>query len=250
MKVRGHRIEIAEVERVLGRHPAVEQAIVVTDRRIPSDLRLAAFVVDSAGTEWPEIDRAHVDAWQQAIEGFTCRLRPGPIAQAGSIVTPESPSPPTRWPRGPMRPPPAFSASSPRRVLEIGCGLGSIVMRAAPHCLQYWATDFSPSAIATVAFRIAREPALASRVHLLTQRADEFETLRGQKFDMVVLNSVAQYFPSMHYLLRVLDGALALLEPGGALFLGDVRSLPLLPALGAPGAPRAWGIRGRSARRP
>ncbi|WP_459758658.1 hypothetical protein, partial [Mycobacterium riyadhense] len=47
-------------------------------------------------------------------------------------------------------------------------------------------------------------------------------------FDVVVLNSVVQYFPSAGYLLDVLDSALGLLAPGGAIFLGDVRNLTLL----------------------
>src|SRR6185369_1386732 len=37
-----------------------------------------------------------------------------------------------------------------------------------------------------------------------------------------------QYFPSLDYLIEVLDQACATLRPGGAIFLGDVRSLPLL----------------------
>jgi hypothetical protein len=41
---------------------------------------------------------------------------------------------------------------------------------------------------------------------------------------------VVQYFPDVDYLLRVLDGALRVLAPGGFVFVGDVRSLPLLEA--------------------
>src|SRR5262249_20793800 len=48
-------------------------------------------------------------------------------------------------------------------------------------------------------------------------------------FDLVILNSVVQYFPDLAYLLRVLTGIAPLLAPGGRIFLGDIRSLPLLP---------------------
>ncbi|WP_420128652.1 amino acid adenylation domain-containing protein, partial [Longimicrobium sp.] len=51
--------------------------------------------------------------------------------------------------------------------------------------------------------------------------------------DVVIVNSVAQYFPDLDYLLRVLDGAAAALRPGGRIFLGDVRSLPLAGAFHA-----------------
>ncbi|HEX8118977.1 MAG TPA: condensation domain-containing protein, partial [Pyrinomonadaceae bacterium] len=49
-------------------------------------------------------------------------------------------------------------------------------------------------------------------------------------FDTVVLNSVIQYFPDVDYLVRVLEGAVRAVSPGGSVFVGDVRSLPLLEA--------------------
>ena len=52
----------------------------------------------------------------------------------------------------------------------------------------------------------------------------------GMDADLVVLNSVAQYFPSIDYLVRVLEGAARMVADGGAIFVGDVRSLPLLAA--------------------
>jgi len=42
-----------------------------------------------------------------------------------------------------------------------------------------------------------------------------------------------QYFPSLDYLLRVLEGAVRAVAPGGFIFIGDVRSLPLLSAFHA-----------------
>jgi acyl carrier protein len=42
-----------------------------------------------------------------------------------------------------------------------------------------------------------------------------------------------QYFPSLDYLLCVLEGAVEAVAPGGFIFIGDVRSLPLLAAFHA-----------------
>jgi hypothetical protein len=50
---------------------------------------------------------------------------------------------------------------------------------------------------------------------------------------MVILNSVIQYFPDIHYLMHVLEHAVERVAPGGFIFIGDVRSLPLLPTLHA-----------------
>ena len=43
-------------------------------------------------------------------------------------------------------------------------------------------------------------------------------------FDVIVVNSVVQYFPNAAYLTEVMDNAVGLLAPGGALFIGDVRN--------------------------
>ena len=60
--------------------------------------------------------------------------------------------------------------------------------------------------------------------------ADDFSAIEPGAFDVVVLNSVVQYFPGAAYLERVLRGAVAAVRPGGHLFVGDVRSLSLWEA--------------------
>jgi aryl carrier-like protein len=47
VKIRGQRVELEEIERVIGRHPAVRQVVVRVDRS-PGDGRLVAHVVASA----------------------------------------------------------------------------------------------------------------------------------------------------------------------------------------------------------
>src|SRR4029077_115104 len=61
--------------------------------------------------------------------------------------------------------------------------------------------------------------------------ADNFADLKEQEFDAVVLNSVVQYFPTIDYLKAVIEKALKVIRPGGHLFLGDIRSLPLRETL-------------------
>jgi SAM-dependent methyltransferase len=122
-----------------------------------------------------------------------------------------------------------LKALQPQQVLEIGCGTGLLLARLAPHCAEYWAVDYSAQVVQQVAALRASRPELAQVV--LEQRlADDFRGLPEQHFDLVILNSVIQYFPSLDYLQRVLAGAVRVLKPGGRLYLGDVRSYALLDA--------------------
>ena len=117
----------------------------------------------------------------------------------------------------------------PQRVLEIGCGTGLLLARLAPACEVYWGIDYSHQAIAHVARLRAADQRLA-HVQLDQRMADDFHGLSEGSFDCIILNSVVQYFPSVDYLLRVLTGAMRLIKPGGAIYIGDVRNLQLLSA--------------------
>ena len=116
----------------------------------------------------------------------------------------------------------------PSRVLEIGAGSGLLLARLAPDTESYWATDFSAEAIDTLRTALG-QPDLAGRIELRHQPAHErLRRPAGRVLDTIVLNSVVQYFPSPAYLEQVVRGAVDLLAPGGALYIGDVRIARLL----------------------
>ncbi len=119
----------------------------------------------------------------------------------------------------------------PQRVLEIGCGTGLLLFQLAPHCTQYWGTDFSSVSIQYIEQQLATQA--LPQVKLLQKMATDFEGIEANAFDAVILNSVVQYFPSLDYLLQVLEQAIHTVAPGGFIFIGDVRSLPLLSAFHA-----------------
>ena len=115
-------------------------------------------------------------------------------------------------------------ALQPRRVLEIGVGSGLLLSQIAPGCVEYWGTDFSAPTIQTLQAAVAAQ-SWGDRVRLRVQPADVADGLPEGHFDVVVLNSVVQYFPSAGYLTEVhRQWRCGLLAPGGALVIGDVRN--------------------------
>lgn len=121
-------------------------------------------------------------------------------------------------------------ALRPVEVLEIGCGTGLLLLRLAPGCKRYVATDFSPASLKRLKSQMEQLPGSWDSVTLLERAADNFEGFEAGSFDTVVVNSVIQYFPNVAYLTKVLEGAVHITRPGGSIFIGDVRSLPLLEA--------------------
>ena len=110
------------------------------------------------------------------------------------------------------------------RVLEIGCGTGMVLFRLAASCESYVGIDFSASALQYIRSKL--DPQVVAKVTLEQFAADEVHRLAGRgPFDVVIINSVIQYFPDAGYLERVLKSAHALLAPHGFIFIGDVRSL-------------------------
>jgi hypothetical protein len=72
-----------------------------------------------------------------------------------------------------------------------------------------------------------QRPDLVGCVELRAQPAHVSAGLLAGSYDVVVLNSVVQYFPGFQYLREVMDAALRLLAPGGSILIGDVRNLAL-----------------------
>jgi ubiquinone/menaquinone biosynthesis C-methylase UbiE len=116
-------------------------------------------------------------------------------------------------------------ALKPRRVLEIGCGTGIVLFRVAPHCEHYDGVDFSASALRGLEKEVERQG--IQNVALLQAAAHELHGFERNAFDLIVINSVVQYFPSALYLVQLLEQVVPLVKEGGTVFLGDVRSLPL-----------------------
>jgi amino acid adenylation domain-containing protein/non-ribosomal peptide synthase protein (TIGR01720 family) len=265
VKLRGFRIELGEIEATLRNHPSLRDAAVTVREDRPGDLRLVAYVTtahDLAAADEPtarELAREQVSHWHSIYESVYGKT-PTTVDPAFNTTGWNSSYTGAPIPDEEMRE--WLNATvvrvrtlAPKRILEIGCGAGLLLFPLARWCDAYTGVDFSAAAIEYVRHHLPTE-LQSGRVKLLVRHADDFSGIPAGEHDVVILNSVVQYFPSVDYLRRVVAAAVRAVAPGGAVFIGDVRSLGLLETFAlsvelahAPDDVGVAGLRDRVARR-
>ena len=82
-------------------------------------------------------------------------------------------------------------------MLEIGCGTGLLLWRIAPQCAAYVGTDLSETVVRNLRGHLQDPGHHLPHVTVRHQAADDFSGIEPGSFDVVVLNSVIQYFPGL-----------------------------------------------------
>ena len=224
VKLRGYRIETGEIESALKAHPGIADAAVVL-RGHEDEARLVAYVIKrpwveeegGAARDWiPSFDMIYAETTtlddELDIVGWTDSYDHAPLPAEHMRL----------WRDETLE---RLRALRPSRVLELGTGSGMLLLPLAQEVERYDGLDFSAEAIARLGRKMARR---GYRNVTLHHREVIDHSGLARDFDLVILNSTAQYFPHRIYFETVISQALDRLVPGGALFVGDLRHLGLL----------------------
>jgi len=251
VKLRGFRIELGEIQSLLQQFPGVDDSLVLIQQSVEQHKYLNAYIqptqqlLNQSGVQhqherveqWQNVfDDAYTRddsetkntlenaigksdlAFESDLAGWNCSYRNQAIPSAEML----------EWVDGTVQ---SIKELKPKRLLEIGVGTGLLLYRYGPYCEEVHATDISGQALDKLAAGIRHHQ--WQHVHLSQTEAHDLSAFHGMKFDTIVLNSVAQYFPGKEYFKEVLQQMLACLCDGGKIFLGDLRNLDLFSAFSA-----------------
>ncbi|MAF96427.1 MAG: hypothetical protein CMM60_11830 [Rhodospirillaceae bacterium] len=102
--------------------------------------------------------------------------------------------------------------------LEVGCGTGAFMHALVPAPEKQVGIDYSANQI-----KVAKE-FKSDQMMFFEIDANDIHTLK-KKFDVVLVNSVIQYFPSMEYFLEFFDKVVAIVRDGGRGCVLDVNDI-------------------------
>ncbi|KAF7337651.1 Amino acid adenylation domain-containing protein [Mycena sanguinolenta] len=229
VKVRGQRLETSEVERALESHPYVKASSVVVVKDEERELLVGYVVLSGVLTNPNDL----VEMWTERYnEDERCEDWLGAPEQHdsvrwrsmlnGSFIPPEQMD---EWLDDAIQ---QIDARPSDRVLEIGVGTGQIALKLVDRVAHFTGVDLSRPAIDYLQSQVDQR-GFGDKTALHVATAHEFSRpLSDCDFSLVIINSVAQYFPSGDYLADVIKQASQTMKSGGRIFLGDIRSYGLI----------------------
>ncbi|MEM7600884.1 MAG: class I SAM-dependent methyltransferase [Verrucomicrobiota bacterium] len=111
-------------------------------------------------------------------------------------------------------------------IMEIGCGNGLIYSKLIEVASHFVGLDTAPASLQALSEgKEYREN--QNKTELFELEAGEIDRISCEPRDLVILNSVIQYFPSMEYLIDVIAKLEGYMAENSILYLGDVRSMDL-----------------------
>ena len=241
IKIRGHRIELAEIEHTLLNDPIVSDAVTVVQRHRDDDPELVSFVTldqarglaqplgrDNEETEqvegWKDLfdtdrydDIANVqrDKIGRDFVGWTS-MYDGKEIDTGEM---------NEWLDDTINA--LLNSGRPGNVLEVGTGTGMILFNVLVGLQHYIGLEPARKAAQFVTRAVQSIPGLEDKVRIQIGTAADLTNIDNASLpDLAIINSVAQYFPSPKYLLKVVEDLVGL-QGAKCIFFGDIRSYAL-----------------------
>ncbi|KAH0524342.1 hypothetical protein TsFJ059_006870 [Trichoderma semiorbis] len=245
VKIRGQRVELREVECALRGHNLVHDAVAVLlhgatngdsdNAHIAGFVTIGADLEDEArdgdehqlvstwkdrydGDSYTGFDTMQTDAYGRDFTGWTSMFDGKDIDKAemnewldDTIATIAK----------------VLNGEPPGHVLEVGSGSGMILFNIRDGLQSYVGLDPSERAINLIGKISKSFPELDDKVTMYKATAADVRRLEmATSPDLVILNSVAQHFPSQEYLYRFVEDLLQI-GTDMTLFFGDIRSYAL-----------------------
>lgn len=108
------------------------------------------------------------------------------------------------------------------RILEVGIGSGMIAMQLAPCCKTYSGCDISKIVLDKLD-GMAKERKM-NNLRLYPYAADEIYHIQ-EKFDIILMNSVTEYFSGYNYLRKVIERCIEQIDGKGVILFADIFDL-------------------------
>lgn len=242
VKIRGHRIELDEVQNTILEHESVDDAAVLlidnSSKESPelAEPELVGFLSASASghqqsqeeiydqvLDWEHHFDSHMFADVSKIDfselgcdflGWNSMLDGQPIDRAEM----------QEWLDDAIET--TIGGNELHHVLEVGTGTGMILFNLPQTLKSYVGIEPSRSAASFVTRMTDAVPHLKGKAKVHVGTALDVKSIQGLQPEVVVLNSVIQYFPSSEYLLDFTT-SITQLPAVSKIVFGDVRSLPL-----------------------
>ena len=240
VKIRGYRIELNEIEAALNQHSAIQESAVIVHETAAGLQKLVAYAVYDAESDeaerHPAQKQAHISSFQTIYDQLYAQKQAF-SRQDAAINDAIWTSSYTNQPLAEVEVLESVDNTvqrildlQPEHVLEIGCGTGLLLFRIAPYCSHYTGIDLSRVALDYLQDLLTINNPALTNVDLYQAAAHDVGTLgfAQKRFDTIILNEVVQHFPNLDYLEEVLKNLVSLLRPGGAIFIGGLRSLSML----------------------
>lgn len=108
------------------------------------------------------------------------------------------------------------------RILEVGIGSGMIAMQLAPCCKTYSGRDISKIVLDKLD-GMAKERKM-NNLRLYPYAADEIYHIQ-EKFDIILMSSVTEYFSGYNYLRKVIERCIEQIDGKGVILFADIFDL-------------------------